>query len=44
MALSLPALKEYYSTIDMQYPYTEKKLEYTHTGCTKCSHTCGCRL
>ena len=44
MALSLPALKEYYSTIDMQYPYAEKKLEYTRTECTKCSHMCGCHL
>ena len=44
MALSVRALKEYYSTINMDYPYAEKKLEYTRTECTKCSHTCGCHL
>ena len=44
MALSVRALKEYYSTIDMHYPYAEKKLEYTRTECTKCSHMCGCHL
>ena len=44
MALSVRALKEYYSTIDMRYPYAEKKLEYTRTECTKCSHMCGCHL
>mgnify|MGYP001164314071 CR=1 FL=1 len=44
MALSVRALKEYYSTIDMHCPYAEKKLEYTRTECTKCSHMSGCRL
>ena len=39
--LSKTALKDYYFTINMEYPYIEKMLEYT--DCTRCSHTCVCR-